>query len=211
MPIEDDQDLEGLLRQITVARVRGDWTRARVLAEEAVQQAPQRADLHELLGDILRQLGDKEGALACYQRARDLEPQRPSAEEKFAATLLELQSFEVPDDEVPAFPKNPMVAATLSAVLPGTGQLYNEQWLKGMLFCLGTLAPVGAFLQIYKGLLRPITFDRLPSPPSNEHIVMAAVLGIIALAMWVWNIWDAYQTALAFQQPVSSRQERITQ
>lgn len=203
MSVSDEHALEQLLRQITAARVRGDWMTARKFAEEAIKRAPERADLHELLGDILRQLGDKEGALACYQRARDLEPERPSAEEKFAATLLELQSFEVPDDAAPAFPKNPTVAATLSAVLPGTGQLYNEQWLKGILFCLGTLAPVGAFLQLYKSLLRS------PQPffsPSNEQIVLTGVLGIVALAMWAWNIWDAYQTAHAFGQLLRPRQ-----
>jgi tetratricopeptide (TPR) repeat protein len=212
MPLSDEHALEQLLRQITAARVRGDWATARQLAEEATQKAPQRADVHELLGDILRQLGDKEGALSCYQRARDLEPQRRSAEEKFAATLLELRTFEVPDEETPALPKNPMLALALSAVLPGVGQIYNEQWLKGILFCLGTLLPLGSFLQLYGKTVTHSLNAPIPSAsePSLGQLLLTALVGLIALAMWTWSLWDAYQTARRFQRRSLPPQEGLT-
>ncbi|GBC98546.1 hypothetical protein HRbin17_01059 [bacterium HR17] len=198
-----DDRVEQLLRQITVERVRGNWAAAQTLAEQALAQAPNRADLHELLGDILQHMGDNERALACYRRALQLEPSRLSAEEKLAAALLATQTFEVPDDTAPAFPKNPAVALTLAIALPGMGQVYNEQWLKAILFCVGTLVPAGGFLQLYKALAS--TLVQAPQAPLTSTLAFTTLLlGVVTLGMWVWGIWDAYQTAKRFQHTAPS-------
>ncbi|MEM9908061.1 MAG: signal peptidase I [Cyanobacteria bacterium P01_D01_bin.44] len=40
-------------------------------------------------------------------------------------------------------PKQPWLAVNLSMLLPGLGQLYGEQWVKGILMCLGVLGLLG--------------------------------------------------------------------
>lgn len=208
-------EVERLLTLASAERARGNLISARHLIEQALQRAPERADIHELLGDVLHSVGDLEAALESYRRARELAPNRPSAEEKWAQTFLELQKPEIPE-EVPFLPKNPNLAAALSAVFPGSGQVYNEQWLKGALFGILTFLPAGLFMHSF------LRFRHSTSPlPSFEQvqqqmeqlstgqILLMLLLGLVALGMWTWGIWDAYRTAKRFQQLQAAQKEKM--
>ncbi len=212
MAIPDE--VERLLTQASAERARGNWMSARHLIEQALQRAPDRADIHELLGDVLRAVGDLSAALESYRRARELAPDRPSAEEKWAQTLLELQKPELPK-EVPFLPKNPNLAAALSAVLPGSGQVYNEQWLKGVLFGVLTLFSAGYFMQLFLNLRRSTSplpsFEQVQQQMeqlSTGQILLMVLLGLVALGMWTYSLIDAYRTAQRFQQLQAAQQEQ---
>ena len=85
--------------------------------------------------------------------------------------------------------KNPWVAGILSGVLPGLGQFYNRQWLKGVGFLLGTLIMDGV-LGVTAGMVK---FFQSGAPPENTGLFLFGAL--IVLALVVWSISDAVRTA----------------
>src|SRR2546427_12422706 len=85
--------------------------------------------------------------------------------------------------------KNPWIAGILSGVLPGMGQFYNRQWLKGVGFLLGTLV-VDGVLGVTAGMIK---FFQSGSPPENTGQFLFCAL--IVLALVVWSFLDAARTA----------------
>ena len=85
--------------------------------------------------------------------------------------------------------RNPWVAGILSGVLPGLGQFYNRQWLKGVGFLLGTLI-VDGVLGVTAGMVK---FFQSGAPPENTGLFLFGAL--IVLALVVWSISDAVRTA----------------
>lgn len=203
-------EVERLLTQANVERVRGNFLAARRLLEQALQKAPERADIHELLGDVYRAVGDLSTALERYKKARELDPSRRSAEEKFASTLLEINPPTV-SEEIPFLPKNPTLAVILSALLPGAGQVYNEQWLKGIVMCVIALLSLGYFLQFYHQIRTTTVIPTLGQvqqqleQASIGEILLLLFAGLLAFCMWTWSILDAYNTARKFQQQQKQR------
>jgi tetratricopeptide (TPR) repeat protein len=204
--MREGEEVERLLTQANIERMRGNFLAARRLIEQALQKAPERADVHELLGDVYKAVGDLQNALECYRKARELDPKRRSAEEKFAATLLEINPPTV-SDEIPFLPKNPTFAVLLSALLPGAGQVYNEQWLKGIVMCVVALLSLGYFLQFYHQIRSAATvFPTLGQvqqqleQASVGEILLLLFAGLTAFCVWTWSILDAYNTARKFQQ-----------
>lgn len=202
-------DVERLLTQVSVERARGNFVAAKRLVEEALQKAPQRADIHELLGDLFQALGDPKSALECYRRAKELAPERASAEEKMAQALLALEQPTIPQ-EIPFLPKNPGLAATLSAVLPGAGQAYNEQWLKGFVLCALTLSSayylISSYFQVFEPVLRGQTSD-----VSVGQIFFTLGAGFLALGAWTYSIVNAYRTAKRFRELQEAREKSASQ
>jgi len=74
--------------------------------------------------------------------------------------------------------KRNTVAAVLSGILPGAGQFYNHQWLKG----IGFLAPV----LILSAFVKPEMLLLEPSLTALLTLVVILVLGI-------WSVVDAYR------------------
>ena len=85
--------------------------------------------------------------------------------------------------------KNPWIAGILSGVLPGLGQFYNRQWLKGVGFLLGTLV-VDGVLGVTTGMIK---FFQSGAPPENTGQFLFGSL--IVLALVIWSISDAARTA----------------
>src|SRR5437660_1998626 len=85
--------------------------------------------------------------------------------------------------------KHPWVAGMLSGVLPGLGQFYNRQWLKGVGFLLGTMV-VDAVLGVTAGMIK---FFQSGAPPENTGQFLFG--GLIVLALVIWSISDAARTA----------------
>lgn len=77
-------------------------------------------------------------------------------------------------------PKDPILAAILSVIMPGLGQFYCRQWFRGFLFLLGVF-----FL-----------------------IALAPPIGMfLSAGLWVWGIVDAYRIARARHINTYSRGE----
>ena len=75
--------------------------------------------------------------------------------------------------------KRNIVAAILSGIVPGVGQFYNRQWLKGIAF----LAPI----LILSALIR--------SEMLLSETPFWALLGLLViLILGIWSVVDAYRT-----------------
>ncbi len=87
---------------------------------------------------------------------------------------------------------NPAIAASLSALFPGLGQLYNGQWAKGAAFFFAALLIVGA-------LLNAIDVERFEQllltgeVPSNLGLLLTLTTFLLLLALW--SIVDAMRMA----------------
>src|SRR3989442_11854198 len=71
--------------------------------------------------------------------------------------------------------KNPWVAGILSGVLPGLGQFYNRQWLKGVGFLLGTLI-VDGVLGVTTSIVKIFPSG---GPPRNTGQVFFGLLFVL--------------------------------
>lgn len=80
--------------------------------------------------------------------------------------------------------KSPIIAAVTSFFIPGLGQVYNGDLIKGLAFIIiGTILVLLAFVFIIPALMAPIL------------LVFVLVLSIPYLVFWTYNIYDAYRTA----------------
>jgi TM2 domain-containing membrane protein YozV len=131
-----------LLGQATLLRARGSRAEALKLAQEALTLDQAHADTHELIGDLLVDLNRGGEAVASFRRARELNPSRVTLEDKLArAALRRAAGLEAARNAEavlsgtykPAGPVHkPGYAALFSAFIPGLGQIYNEQLVKGL-------------------------------------------------------------------------------
>lgn len=89
------------------------------------------------------------------------------------------------------------VAGLLSAVLPGLGQLYNRQWVKGVGFLVGLLVLGGA-------LVSSADLEKLQQSAAMgvqpENIGHLFLLSLLILVLAVWSIVDAARTAKRSQR-----------
>ncbi len=97
------------------------------------------------------------------------------------------------------------IAAVLSAIFMGIGQLYNRQWLKGILFLffyiMVILNSIPYFLESFHNL------RTLGQTPMQDHSLFLMIYGIISillflivLAIYLLNIRDAYQNGRLLDQ-----------
>jgi len=140
-----------LLGQATLARTRGQQGRgaagaspllrqALQLTQEALRLDDQSWEAYELQGDVLMDLGRAQEGLASYRRARELHPDRMALEDKLARAALRTAArghMLAQADLILAGKgrggegKRRSAYAALFSLMPGLGQLYNGQLLKG--------------------------------------------------------------------------------
>ncbi len=78
--------------------------------------------------------------------------------------------------------KKNVLAAALSAILPGAGQFYNHQWLKGM-----------GFLTVVLVISASMRRRMILTEPSLIAMLVVIALFIIS----IWSVVDAYRSAKA--------------
>lgn len=78
-----------------------------------------------------------------------------------------------------------LVGLILSGIFPGLGQLYNRQYLKGLLF----IVP-GAVLTWL--VLRAMPADPLALAQPNPALLLRILL---LLGFWLWAVVDAWRVA----------------
>jgi tetratricopeptide (TPR) repeat protein len=147
MSLGDDLDpkreeAERLLRQANLQQMRGQHSEASESLKQALELNPEHAPSWELLGDMYRQAGDRDAAREAYKHAHELDAKLTSAERKYAEIVLQVaqeqQQREVwqyavdnPQSDLLLPKRNPGLAFLLSMCLPGVGQLYNGDFVKG--------------------------------------------------------------------------------
>ncbi len=87
------------------------------------------------------------------------------------------------DNSLPPVRRSPVVAALLSGLFPGLGQLYNREWRKAFLFFAGGMVTSVAtlFVEIPDDLLAALR--------------VLLMLSVPFLALALWSVIDAYRAA----------------
>lgn len=95
--------------------------------------------------------------------------------------------------------RSPGVAAGLSFLFFGLGQIYNGQVAKGLalLFCV----PLIAVLVIYALAQSLINHDTVEGLDRAAGLFL--VMQVVGFLVWAFNIYDAYATAAAMHRPSS--------
>jgi tetratricopeptide (TPR) repeat protein len=161
---DERQRAERMLTGANISRRRGLFAQAERECREALDLVPGDAAALELYGDILQAVGRVDDALYAYQRATEADPNRKTVEKKYAELML-LQNREINLLRDESIPRSASLAVILSAVFPGTGQLYNGDTLKGLVIgiivgsCIYLLgwSPFG-FHKGLKSLSPPLVF-----------------------------------------------------
>ncbi|MGC8668186.1 MAG: tetratricopeptide repeat protein [Chthonomonadales bacterium] len=176
-PVSDAEKAQAdrLLIQANIARRRNRYTEAERLCREAIEYTPSDAAALELYGDILQSIGRVDDALYAYDRARTADPNRSSAERKYAQLTL-AQETDILSGAEGAAHRNPSLAVFLSATLPGAGQVYNGQAAKGLAIALAELLAV--YLWLWTPLRNPTGHPNLTA----ALVALAAVVYIYAVA-----------------------------
>jgi hypothetical protein len=84
--------------------------------------------------------------------------------------------------------RNPVIAGVLSGLVPGLGQFYNREWLKGAGFLVGLLVLEG-MLGVSAEMMKALQ----GTPPANSGAFLLRSLAVLAFALW--SIMDAVRTA----------------
>jgi tetratricopeptide (TPR) repeat protein len=205
-------EIERLLRTAHIHQVRGEREKAKTLLQQALELDAENASVWELLGDYRRESEDWQGAHDAYKRAHELAPDNAAIERKYAEAVLQLtrqqeqyQQWEraiegkgVGDGAM--LPRNPGLAFLLSLLMPGVGQLYNGQMVKGgiilgvMFVCIVVfmLTPGGGDF-VYNLLAYLVNPARARGAMSGTQLMTAVVMFIV----WVYAFIDAPLSAAA--------------
>ena len=207
----DDLEMANLYE---TARGHLRWERleeAKAVAERILRATPESTSVHELRGDVLLALGDREGAAEAFKHALELEPVNADAEYKYVQMLLELQGAAEQREALAsgdltrfrgATSKEPGTAAARSALFPGLGQLYNGEYEKGVAFAvLGFVLYIAAGNKAFAWLQ--------PGEPVSPIVSMVGWVGVLGgLLVYSYSIKDAYtsgQRIAAYQNQVGVR------
>lgn len=209
--METRQKLRELLGRATLLRVRGEHEKALEIAYEAVGIDHENWEAHELLGDLLVSVNRPEQALESYGRARELNRSRVALEDKIARAALKRaarlsavalsQAYLDGTAKSDTVKRNPAYAALFSLLLPGLGQVYNGQLVKGMAmlftftlcFALSVLAVLRDF-----AARSPGPQGILYGPRIDTSVILSALFTgvtaiwvVLLLALWVYSVVDA--------------------
>jgi tetratricopeptide (TPR) repeat protein len=193
--------LDALLREANIHRLRGQTLEAEERCRAALELQPEEATALEMLGDLLRERGRLDEAAEQYQSAIAAAPERLSAERKFAELTLELAERQRLRDQAAFLLSNPpstvqqrrnvTLALLLSAIFPGLGQFYNQQWLKGCILAVAVLICLG----LGGDALLRLVFTIASARPAGAVSQWGAWFGFLGFVFWLYAVIDAVVTA----------------
>lgn len=128
-----------------------------------------------------------------------------------------------------AIPKDPLASACFSATIPGSGQAYNREYLRGVVTAVGFYASVYAFyyevnrwkeintdtFYVYEAFVTPPNVRPVYVPRTSENQVGLPVKEKVILSLsiagaagfYVWGILDSYNGAKRFNKGLLARLE----
>jgi tetratricopeptide (TPR) repeat protein len=200
-------DLEALRREeaagahIMAARNairKNERARAKELIKEAFTANP--GDIHaiELLGDMYLEEGETEQALKLFERAFKAHPRHAAFEEKLAICKLDLAEMENDrlakvnllegGDTSKIFERSIAKAISVSVLVPGAGQFYNEENEKGTAYLV---SGVVTFLAWFYPLV-----NTLPKVRFDLQAAMSAMSGLQSGLFYLGGtLWSGIYTA----------------
>ncbi len=85
--------------------------------------------------------------------------------------------------------KSPIIAGALSVIFPGAGQLYNEDFIKGVILIAGAIASIVSI--VYAALSLGGMFMNGEIIPEAVQIVKIVIAGLIFAGIWFYGVIDA--------------------
>lgn len=101
--------------------------------------------------------------------------------------------------------KNPFIAGLLSFCFPGAGQLYNEEFSKGLIL-IATLIS-GIVVIVYTGINMGTHLSSGNSIPQASEIVKIVTAGLIITSLWVYGMIDGFISAQKISRQISTNPE----
>ena len=193
------EQVESLLRQAHVVRLRGQGGAAESLVRRALALSPEDPTGIEMLADIHADKGEYESALELYRSGLALRPGAKTLEEKIGRTVLRVAEDErerLAAQFMLSSPvsrkerqRNATVATLLSLLCPGVGQLFTGQQLKGgILLVVGVMALFLGVPDLFKMALI-VAGGKLPRGESVNQPY--AALGVLGMLIWIYGMLDA--------------------
>jgi len=169
---------ERLLREARLAGQRGQSDLSRKLLDEAKEIAPGAGVVWEALGDAAVSNHQSRLAREAYTMAWKLAPKDPNIERKYAEMVLSSAVFMNPSMGSAA--ANPKASVWLSIILPGLGQMANEDYGKGSIMMGGWILSliISTMLPDGLGTLLSLKFQSL------NPLALASIATMLGFHLW---------------------------
>lgn len=110
--------------------------------------------------------------------------------------------------------KNPWLAAGMSLILPGSGQIYvEENFWPEILISVGVLSTAALFFFVdhqRAQSIRPREIGSQTEKTADAYLdALTLILQIAAPSLWLWNAGDAYNRAESSNEKVIRELERF--
>ena len=176
---------------------KGERARAKELIKEAFAQNPGDVAALDFLGDMLLEDGETEQALRLFERALKAHPGNANFEEKLAICRLDLAEIEADkqmrhnvilgEQNGKIFERSLAKSITLSMLLPGAGQFYNDENEKGAAYlAAGVVSSIAWFYPLWNALSRLPTSQRLDFSAAIHSMIGIEPM-LFYLGSMVWN------------------------
>lgn len=199
---KEKQELDRLLTLANVQRLREQYTEAESTCRKALELVPDDVAAKEMLADLLLELGKKDEALAEYKSALEIAPGKESLEDKYAKLIIVIaedeRQKEIAKDMInnphkyTMRKKNPIIAWLLASLVPGMGQFYNGQNIKGaVIFGIFML-----FIIVWAGFSSGYSnIDNIQDLILSTN-PLVLTLGFINIVSYIYGIFDAVLVAV---------------
>ncbi len=216
--ISEDQEIEALLAELALRIDAGKLTEVEPRLAKAKGLAPHHPGVLEIEGDYYLAKGQKSRATTCYKQSLEIDPTNSLVEEKYATCLFlnsqpMLQAKLGPNldyDDPFSVPMKrlPWASALCSVIFPSFGQLFNGDWLKGVIIfaVAGLLFKYNSNVVYYAlqknvqpGQLKTFFTDINPQTVNTTITTLFSgvplLITILFILIWAYSIFDAVVTA----------------
>ena len=176
-------ELDNLVKQAQLAKIRKQVSVATDLLKKAAALAPRDPIVLEALGDDLMDRRIFKAAKEAYGKALKQDPTNVALDKKYGQAVYESDvraatfSMDMPDGPV----ASSNASMFLAIFLPGSGQMVRGKWAKGLFILVGFLVSLAVVIVMYSGDAKKTQQDKfLYLIPIGSAIIF-----------WVWGFLDA--------------------
>ncbi len=190
---QNDPEVDAVLRQYSLERVRGDKYKAEKMLRDALTLHPTAGALHESLGDLLAERGQSKEAISCYRRAQSCGG-GPAIESKIGRIALKQ------DTHLGGLTGNIVehgagpVAIIASALIPGLGLALVGDFQNAAITFGGWIIPI-ALMSVIPQMNNAFQAMRgkAIAPPWETFVFI--FIGLISTAFWAYSLYLTAQVS----------------